>query len=86
MLWKGMQGNIREIKKARNIVSIESTDDVDIMWNIWESNFKNKNKKIKIEKNVFNRLNDSLLNKKQEKYLLLLMNKKYTCCCISSMG
>lgn len=78
MLWKGMQGNIRrEIKKARNIVSIESTDDVDIMWNIWESNFKNKNKKIKIEKNVFNRLNDACTKQKARKIFIAVDEQKH---------
>jgi hypothetical protein len=48
ILWDGLQGNIRrEIKKASDLVTIESSDDVEIMWKLWNMNFDRKNETVR---------------------------------------
>lgn len=41
-VWKNMQGNIRrEIKKARSLMSISQSDDIELMWKFHCLNFEN---------------------------------------------
>ena len=57
MVWDNLQGNIRrEIRKARATVQVETTEDPNLMWKIWNLNFEQKGEKVKTKYEDFIRI------------------------------
>lgn len=59
-VWDGMKGNIRrEIKKARNEVQIQQSEDAETMWKLYRMNFERKDESVSIDLKSFLRLDEA---------------------------